>query len=54
MVLLGGKILTLKYPGKRWSSGTILLLLYWLLMLGMLTNAGVYYYDRTEGLVELH
>jgi hypothetical protein len=43
----------IKYPGKRWSAGTILLLLYWLMMVGMVVNAGIYY-DRTQRLVELH
>tara|TARA_B100000029_G_scaffold493551_1_gene556216 strand:+ start:78 stop:215 length:138 start_codon:yes stop_codon:yes gene_type:complete len=35
--------LTVKYPGKKWSAGTILLLMYWLMMLGFVVNAGIYF-----------
>jgi len=45
--------MTVKYPGKMWSPGTILILVYWLMMLGLVINAGIYY-DRTQRLAELH
>jgi hypothetical protein len=44
--------MTIKYPGKMWSYGTFLVLVYWLFMLGMVVNLYTYYNnDTTNALV---
>jgi hypothetical protein len=48
-----GKVIERKYTGRKWSAGIVLLLVYWLVMVGMVINAGIYY-DRTQRLAELH
>ena len=39
--------MTVKYPGKMWSSGTVLVIVYWIFKVGLAVNLYTYYNNDT-------